>query len=55
MIEVACTCDGLPAHSHVYRPVVARGGRLHMVIDPYDVRVWVDWRAVARDAVLAES
>lgn len=54
MIEVACTCDGLPPHSHVYRPE-QHGQRLDMVLDPYDVRVWVDWRAVAREAVLATS
>lgn len=47
VIEIACTCDDLPAHSHVYQPK-QDGKRLTMVPEPFDVRVWVDWRAVAR-------
>jgi hypothetical protein len=47
-MELACTCDDLPAHSHVYRPV-REGKRIEMVLDPFDVRIWVDWRAAARE------
>lgn len=47
MEEIACTCDGLPPHSHIYRRV-QYGKRIVMDVDPYDVRIWVDWKAVAR-------
>lgn len=47
MIEIACTCDDLPAHNHVYRPQ-QDGARITMVPEPFDVHIWVDWRAIAR-------
>jgi hypothetical protein len=50
VIEVACLCDDLPAHSHVYQ-AQQDGQRITMVPEPFDVRVWVDWRAVARSAL----
>lgn len=50
-MEIACTCDDLPAHSHVY---IAKKEekRLVMAEDPFDVRIWVDWRSVARSYAL---
>lgn len=41
-----CTCDhvpNLPEHTHVWKIV-----DMKYVLDPYDVRIWVDWKAVAR-------
>ncbi len=56
MIEEACTCEGLPAHIHlpthwatidgVYRPVFD---------DPFWLRVWVDWRTVARSFIAEDA
>lgn len=54
MEEIACTCDGLPAHSHVYRvgldPDLTNPSQsvITHVQDPYDIRIWVDWKEVAR-------
>lgn len=49
MMEIACTCDDLPAHSHVYQAQKDEDNRrINMVLDHFDVRIWVDWRAVAR-------
>lgn len=48
-VEVACTCDDLPAHSHVYRTVNVAGLTVQREPDPYDVRIWVDWKAVAKE------
>jgi hypothetical protein len=57
-VEVACECDGFPPHSHVYRWQDAEGRTTGLLTerpkwapDPYDVRVWVDWKAVARVAL----
>lgn len=49
-MELACTCGDLPAHSHVYAPKQV-GKRIIMTEDPFDVRIWVDWKAVARPEV----
>lgn len=54
-VSMACYCDGLPAHSHVYRhePITDTQGRIVGVNyrpDEFDVHVWVDWKAVAREA-----
>lgn len=58
-VEVACNCDdgfGL-SHSHVYEPAVEK-------VDGVDwlrsrptgwVRLWVDWRAVARGLALGRA
>lgn len=59
MVEYACTCDGLPPHSHnptgrtVPGSVVESGpfaGMRHEQIeyDPFGIRMWVDWKAVAK-------
>lgn len=59
MDQVACTCDGLPAHSHratgrtVPGSLIESGSfagmrRPCIEMDPYDIVMWVDWRAVAR-------
>lgn len=49
-VELACTCDDLPAHSHVYRPQ-QDGQLVKMVLEEFDVRIWVDWRDVARSFI----
>lgn len=51
VVEIACTCDGLPAHSHVWRSGtddagVPNGERL---MDEYDVHIWVDWKEIAKE------
>lgn len=46
-VEIACTCDGLPAHSHIYRFQPTPDGIAPQRVDTGEVRVWVDWRAVA--------
>lgn len=58
-VEIACECDGLPAHSHVYTTVSDPNGpsidgyRLRRrVADPFDVRIWIDWKALARELVV---
>lgn len=49
MIEVACTCAGLPAHTHLpTRWAVVDGVYRAVFDDPHYVRVWVDWKAYAR-------
>lgn len=55
MIEIACTCDdgaGLP-HSHVLEPKrvpnpTMPAVRMTTMADTGWVRLWVDWKAVAR-------
>jgi hypothetical protein len=52
MVEIACTCDDLPAHDHFmgwadqdYHGVKAWGP----VYDSEDIgRIWVPWKDVAR-------
>lgn len=55
MIEFACTCDDLPSHSHIFKPVrewvIALGketytGRME---DSGEIRIWVNWKDVARE------
>lgn len=49
MIEVACTCEGLPAHSHLPTRWDTVDGTYQAIFDdPFYVRIWVDWRAVAK-------
>lgn len=54
-VEIACTCDDLPAHSHVYRlgvdvdPMYPDTTVVKYIQDEFDIRIWVDWKAVARD------
>lgn len=50
-VEFACTCDDLPSHSHVFRHEarLVDGVRVAVPVDTGDVRIWVDWKAVARD------
>lgn len=67
MIEIACTCDGLPAHSHVPERATVRFANGHVATIPAEtlelnagagweylerhppsIRIWVDWKAVAR-------
>lgn len=53
MIEVACQCEGLPAHSHLpTRHAVVDGVYQGVYDDPFYVRVWVDWREYARQVML---
>lgn len=56
MIEVACTCGDLPAHSHVPTHWATVDGVYRAVYDdPWYVRVWVDWKAYARALVRSEA
>jgi hypothetical protein len=55
-VEVACCCDELPAHSHVFRHDVVEdrhGNRCARPVDTGEVRIWVDWKAVARELATA--
>lgn len=60
VVEQACHCDNLPAHSHSYRlavdvdPMYPGGTVMKYVQDEFDVSIWVDWKAVARDYALDE-
>jgi hypothetical protein len=52
MIDIACTCEDLPAHSHIYQQVVPKQdyrGRVFVPEDTGEIRIWVDWKAVARE------
>lgn len=56
MVEIACECGdgfGVP-HSHVFdRPIIITStGRKMLSRDTGEVRIWVDWREVARNAPL---
>lgn len=44
---IACRCGDLPDHTHVYE-LKQDGETIKYVEDPYDVVIWVDWKAVAR-------
>ncbi len=56
VVEVACECDGLPPHSHTGRWIVKVGFRkAEWEPDPYDIRVWIDWRIVAHDLMTDAS
>lgn len=68
METIACKCDGLPAHDHNIpnkRPIDMteeeldrhRGPNAVPYVpyrhDPIDIgRLWVDWKAVARDLIV---
>lgn len=57
-VTIACECDGLPPHSHVGRWEGSATGDPRLmtwVPDPFDVRVWVDWKTVARDATTSPN
>lgn len=47
VVEIACTCEDLPAHSHVGQWVGGSGQRRYE--DTGEVRIWVDWKALARE------
>jgi hypothetical protein len=52
VVEMACTCDDLPPHSHVFRHdmILDRtGNRCAVPRDTGEVRIWVDWKEVARE------
>lgn len=53
VVEIACQCDDLPSHSHVFKPytfVDPETGVYHAeMLDTGDVRIWVDWKSVARE------
>jgi hypothetical protein len=51
-VEIGCSCGDLPAHSHTgeFRPNAR--GIVAMDYDPYDVRIWVDWKAIAHDLLV---
>lgn len=53
-VEMACYCDDLPAHSHVYNTVID-GRRIMYVPDEFDVRIWVNWKELARCFSLSSS
>lgn len=51
VVEIACTCDDLPSHSHVFRHQVIEdrvGNKFVQPVDTGEVRIWVDWKEVAR-------
>lgn len=48
VVEIACTCDDLPAHNHIYAPNPPRPGFAPTYHDTGEVQIWVDWKAVAR-------
>jgi hypothetical protein len=49
VIEVACTCGGLPAHDHYMGQGPDERGVWGPVWDLEEVgRVWIDWKEVAR-------
>lgn len=45
-VEIACTSDELPPHSHVYEFDLPPGEWMQRR-DTGEVRIWVDWKAVA--------
>lgn len=54
-VEMACYCGDLPAHSHVYEhlPYEDERGVGHMASVPSgEVRIWVDWKQVARELAI---
>lgn len=50
-VEIACTCDGLPAHSHRYE-LVMQAGKILEKRDTGEIRIWVDWKAVAHELAI---
>lgn len=48
MEVILCMCGDLPAHQHVYKLEIT-GKKAVYIEDPYDVLIWVDWKAVARE------
>ena len=57
-VELACHCDDLPAHSHVYgwAPELDEERQLHTMtrVDTGEARIWVDWKQVARELALSD-
>lgn len=54
VVEIACQCGDLPAHSHIYTHVwvsnvETRHTHTLVEMEPFDVRIWVDWKTVARE------
>ena len=67
---MACTCSGLPAHSHAPTATVRHNGRVFdmplrdvelnpgvevLSTDPDRIHLWVDWKAVARSLMAANG
>lgn len=57
-VEIACTCEGLPAHSHTGKwlfaekdPTQVRVPAVKWVPDG-GIRLWIDWKAVAHDLMV---
>lgn len=59
MVITLCQCDGLPPHEHRFTGRTVPGSLIEagpfkgqryerMEVDPYDIRVSVDWKAVAK-------
>jgi hypothetical protein len=53
-------CDGLPSHSHIFTHVFltdvkTRHSYTQVEMDPFDVRIWVDWKTVAREQMRSEA
>jgi hypothetical protein len=60
VVEIACTCDGLPSHSHLFThtflsDVATRHSYTQVEMEPFDVRIWVDWKTVAREQMRSEA
>lgn len=61
VVEMACQCDDLPSHSHIasWVPVEAKPGQppgmRAQYFDTGEVRIWVDWKAVARALLTGET
>lgn len=58
MIEIACRCDDLPSHSHIFEPVTqwVEGVRVYTgsMEDTGEVRIWVNWKDLARELMTRE-
>lgn len=53
VVTVACGCDDLPPHTHIYRTVIDEKTQyIDTVVDEFDVRIWIDWKAIARELIV---
>lgn len=49
LMEIACNCDGLPAHDHFMGHELNKNSVFGPVWDLESIgRIWVDWKAFAR-------
>lgn len=50
-VEIACTCEGLPPHTHIMENIIIQTGPQSWDATTYrdsgEVRIWVNWKAVA--------